>query len=112
MARCSALSALAAPGLPSKAANGLETGFGVCGVGVACARAPSAALGIAGVAAELAARGTIDPVMSGWVPIAGRGFGSGTLCAKVGAAVRQASSAAIATVWVRAVWCAAITVSA
>src|SRR3990172_5923902 len=108
MARCSGLSALAAAGLPSKAAKGLEIGFGDCGAGVACARAPSAALGTAGLAAGVAARGTIDPV----VPSAGRGVGSGMLCAKAGAAVRQinkdVSNAAIATVWVRAVWCAAI----
>src|SRR5665647_574766 len=111
MARCSGLSALAPPDLPSRAANGLDTGFGDGGAGVACARAASAALGIA----ELAARGTIDPVVLGGLPAAGRGAGSGMLCAKAGAAVRQinkdASNPAIATMWIRAV-CPAIRVSA
>jgi hypothetical protein len=62
---------------------------------------------MAGLVAELAARGTIDPVVLGWLPTAGRGFGSGIFCARAGAAVRQinkdANDAAIASVRVCAV---------
>ena len=65
---------------------------------------------------ELAGRGTIDPVVLGWLPITGRGFGSGIFCAKAGAAVRQinkdANDAASRQVGAFAEWCPAITVSA
>src|ERR1035441_9936808 len=102
MLRCSELSAAAEGDRPSKAANGLETGLGACVCGAcacgtcACgawARAPSAALGTAGLAGA-----AIEPV--GWALMAGRGVGSGTLWASAGAAVRQinkdANNAAIA----------------
>src|SRR5579864_6643264 len=87
MARWSALSALAAAGLPSTAAKGLDTGLAglvwACG---ACARAASASAGIAGLAGA-----AIEPVVT-----IGRGVGSGILSAKAGVA-RHANSAAIAT---------------
>jgi hypothetical protein len=64
-------------------------------------------------AAPAAARGTIDPVVAGEAPGAGRGVGSGTFCASAGAAVRPASKAAISHLCPRrASWFAAITISA
>src|SRR5450830_587471 len=101
MLRCLELSAAAEVDRPSKAANGLETGLGACVCGAcacgtcACgawARAPSAALGTAGLAGA-----AIEPV--GWALMAGRGVGRGTLWASAGAAVRQANNAAIASLW-------------
>src|SRR5450631_312603 len=105
MPRCSGVSALAEPGRPSKAANGLETGLGACARG-ACARASSACAGVT-ILGDVDLGAAIEPV------VAGRAAGSGTFCASAGAAVRQANNAAIATFRpVRALNCPAITISA
>src|SRR5665647_699140 len=96
IAFCSGLSAPEAePDLPSKAANGLETGFG------AWARDPIPWDGAAG----LPGRGRIDPV----VLVPGRAVGSGT-CANAGTAVSKPNNnAAVASLRsVRVLWCAAI----
>src|SRR5665647_2243286 len=101
MAFCSGLSAPEAePDLPSKAANGLDTGFG------AWARDPSPCdPSPCDGAAGLPGRGRIDPV----VLFPGRAVGRGT-CANAGTAVRKPSNnAAVASLRpVRVLWCAAI----
>jgi hypothetical protein len=95
-------------GFPSKAANGLETGFGACVACDDCARARSAEDGIVG----LATRGAIVPVVFGRA-CDGRGVGSGTSWAIAEGTIMQTNKAAIAVLRpVRALWCPAITFSA
>src|SRR5262252_5280992 len=93
MARCSGLSTPGVVDLPSKAANGLETGLGALGGCGACARASRARLGIAGLTAGAVA----DPALCDCSGV-GRGVGRGIVCAKTGPE-RLAHNAATPNCW-------------
>ncbi len=119
MARCLGSSAVVLPVWPSRAAKGLEIGFGACTwVGAACACGDGAcARACKARCGTPARRAPIEPVVR-WMWW-GRARGSGTFCnaefdcASAGAAVRHASSAAKASVRpFRALWWSAITISA